>query len=78
MGNARTGAFWSRACWVAGMAFTCVMLLAPIPAWAQDSFYVRQPEVEKGKTEIEDHSAVLTGNATEDLRQATKSKARMG
>jgi hypothetical protein len=40
---------------------------------------VRQPEVEKGKTEIEDHSAVLTGtNSTEDFRQSHEIEATYG
>jgi hypothetical protein len=74
-----TGACWSRVFWTAGMVFTCVTLLAPIRAWAQDSFYVRQPEVEKGNTEIEDHSAVLTGtNSTEDFRQSHEIEATYG
>jgi hypothetical protein len=63
---------------VAGIALSSATLLSPIRAWAQDSFYVRQPEVEKGKTEIEDHSAVLTGNAIEDLRQSHEIEATYG
>jgi hypothetical protein len=79
MGSEGTGACWSRIIWAAGMVFTCVTLLAPIRARAQDVFYVRQPEVEKGKTEIEDHSAVLTGtNSTEDFRQSHEIEATYG
>ena len=79
MDNEGTGARWSRVFWAAGMVFTCVTLLAPVRARGQDSFYVRQPEVEKGETEIEDHSAVLTGtNSTEDFRQSHEMEATYG
>jgi hypothetical protein len=57
----------------------CVTPLTPCPAWAQDSFYVRQPEVENGETEIEEHGAVLAGtNATEDLRQSHEVEVTQG
>jgi hypothetical protein len=74
-----TGVRRGRVLWAVGMVFTWVTLLAPVRARAQDSFYVRQPEVEKGKTEIEDHSAVLTGtNSTEDFRQSHEIEATYG
>jgi hypothetical protein len=79
MDNEGTCASRSRVFWAAAIVFTCVTLLAPIRARAQDSFYVRQPEVEKGKVEIEDHSAVLTGtNSTEDFRQSHEIEATYG
>ena len=55
------------------------VVFAPVPSPAQDSFYVRQPEVEKGKIEIEDHSAVLSGvSETEDLRQSHEIEGTYG
>ena len=68
---------WTSWCWSRPLAsatmliLTCVTLLTPGPAWAQDSFYVRQPEVEKGETEIEEHGAVSADPTTEEnLRQS--------
>jgi hypothetical protein len=53
------------------LILTCITLLTPGPAWAQDSFYVRQPEVEKGETEIEEHGVVSADPTTEEnLRQS--------
>jgi hypothetical protein len=79
MQNGGSGSRRTKSCCAAGMFIASVTLLAPAPTWAQDSFYVRQPEVEKGKTEIEDHSAVLTGtNSTEDFRQSHEIEATYG
>jgi hypothetical protein len=79
MDNTGTGSRWSRVLVAAAMLFTCVTLLTAHQAWAQDSFYVRQPEVEKGETEIEEHGAVLAGtNATEDLRQSHEVEVTQG
>ena len=79
MDNTGTGSRWSRVLLAAAMLFTCVALLTPGPARAQDSFYVRQPEVEKGETEIEEHGAILAGtNATEDLRQSHEVEVTQG
>lgn len=55
---------------------------AEAPAWAQfdqESFNVRQPEVEKGETEIEEHGAFFSGPTTEeDLRQSHEIEATYG
>ena len=43
--------------------------IGPVRASAQfdqESFYVRQPEVEKGETEIEEHGAFFSGPTTEE------------
>jgi hypothetical protein len=46
-----------------------MILLMPEQAWAQ--FYVRQPEVEKGEIELEEHAAVYSGaGEVERLRQS--------
>jgi hypothetical protein len=38
------------------MGFTCIALLTPTRASAQ--FYVRQPDVAKGESEVEEHGAI--------------------
>jgi hypothetical protein len=54
-----------------------VALLTPIPAWAQ--FYVRQPDVEKGESEVEEHGAVYAGpGEDEDLRQSHEVEFKRG
>lgn len=76
MDNTRSSSRWVP---FAAAAVFAGVVLTPGTTWAQDSFYVRQPEVEKGKTEIEDHSAVLTGtNSTEDFRQSHEIEATYG
>lgn len=57
--------------WGGVLLAVAVTLLKPGPAWAQDSFYVRQPEVENGQTEIEEHGAVSADPTMEEnLRQS--------
>jgi hypothetical protein len=69
MDNERTSPRSGRVLLAGAMLFTCVMLLAPSPASAQ--FYVRQPDVEKGESEVEEHGAVFVSpGADEDLRQS--------
>jgi hypothetical protein len=63
------GAGLRRVLTVAAATTGGVMLLAPGGAFAQ--FYVRQPDVEKGETELEEHGAIYTGpGEDEDLRQS--------
>jgi hypothetical protein len=53
------------------------MLLTPNLAWAQ--FYVRQPDVEKGETEVEEHGAIYVGPGDdEDLRQSHEVEFKRG
>lgn len=79
MDNKATNSCWGLTLLTVAMVFTCVSLLTPGPAGAQDSFYVRQPEVQNGETEIEEHGAVLAGtNATEDLRQSHEVEVTQG
>ena len=57
--------------------FTCVALLTPTRASAQ--FYVRQPDVEKGESEVEEHGAVYAGpGEDEDLRQSHEVEFKRG
>jgi hypothetical protein len=53
-----TSVRWSRILLVVAIVFPCVTLLTP-PASAQ--FYVRQPDVEKGESEVEEHGAIFAG-----------------
>jgi hypothetical protein len=79
MDNKPTSSCSCRTLLTVAMVFTCVSLLTPGPAGAQDSFYVRQPEVQNGEAEIEEHGAVLAGtNATEDLRQSHEVEVAQG
>ena len=51
------------------VVFTGLALLTPTGASAQ--FYVRQPDVEKGVSEVEEHGAAFVGpGSDEDLRQS--------
>jgi hypothetical protein len=51
------------------LVFTCVTLLTPTGASAQ--FYVRQPDVQKGVSEVEEHGAAFVGpGSDEGLRQS--------
>ena len=53
------------------------VLLMPIPAKAQ--FYVRQPDVAKGETELEEHGAVYAGPGDEEqLRQSHEVEFKRG
>jgi hypothetical protein len=64
-----TSVRWSRVLLVVAMVFTCGTLLTPTPASAQ--FYVRQPDVEKGETEVEEHGAIFAGpGEDENLHQS--------
>ena len=55
----------------------CAVLLTPAPALAQ--FYVRQPDVEKGETEVEEHGAVYAGPGDdESLRQSHEVEFKRG
>jgi hypothetical protein len=60
---------WVRCLLAVTLLVTGVALLAPSPASAQ--FYVRQPDVEKGESEVEEHGAVFVSPGDdEDLRQS--------
>lgn len=54
------------------------LFLAPAPASAQ--FYVRQPEVERGEVELEEHGTVYAGLPAEGdaLRQSHELEAKIG
>jgi hypothetical protein len=59
------------------MGFTCVAMLTPDRASAQ--FYVRQPDVEKGVSEVEEHGAVyVSPGGDEDLRQSHEIEFKRG
>ena len=82
MQNRGSGPRWAKPWWAASMLLACVTLLAPVRASAQfdqESFYVRQPEVEQGVTEIEEHGAVFSGPTTEEnLGQSHEIEATYG
>lgn len=64
----------ARLCGTATLACLC---LAPSVAGAQ--FYVRQPEVERGEVELEEHGTIYTGLPAEDaLRQSHEVEAKIG
>jgi hypothetical protein len=72
--NARSGRCLTLA---AAITTTWMILLTPGRASAQ--FYVRQPDVEKGETEFEEHGAVYTGpGENEDLRQSHEVEFKHG
>ena len=74
MGNKGTGGRVLRA---VAAVFTCVTLLIPMQASAQ--FYVRQPDVEKGETEVEEHGAAYAGPGNdEELRQSHEVEFKRG
>lgn len=55
----------------------CVTLLIATPLLAQ--FYVRQPDVEKGETELEEDGAIYFGpGEDEDLRQSHELEFKRG
>jgi hypothetical protein len=69
MDNEGTRSCWGRLLLTAAMFLACVGLLVPTRASAQ--FYVRQPDVEKGETDVEEHGAVFVGpGRDEELRQS--------
>src|SRR6266478_8407546 len=69
MDNKGTSLRWGRALLAAITGFTVLTLLTPSRASAQ--FYVRQPDVEKGVSEVEEHGAVFVGPGDdEELRQS--------
>jgi len=77
MDEKRAGSCRRQVYLAAATLFTCLSLLTPIPASAQ--FYVRQPDVEKGETEIEEHGAVYAGpGEDEDLRQSHEVEFKRG
>jgi hypothetical protein len=74
MGNKGTG---GRVLLAVAAVFTCVTLLIPMQASAQ--FYVRQPDVEKGETEVEEHGAAYAGPGNdEELRQSHEVEFKRG
>ena len=59
------------------LVFISAALLTSAPASAQ--FYVRQPDVEKGVSEVEEHGAVYAGpGEDEDLRQSHEIEFKRG
>jgi hypothetical protein len=77
MDNKGTSPRLGRAVLTVTMVFTCVSLLTPTSASAQ--FYVRQPDVEKGESELEEHGAVYAGpGEDEDLRQSHEVEFKRG
>ena len=69
MDNRGTSLRWGRVLVAATLLVTGVALLTPTRASAQ--FYVRQPDVEKGVSEVEEHGAVFVGPGDdEELRQS--------
>jgi hypothetical protein len=67
--NKGTSLRWGRALLAITMVFTVITLLTPSRAAAQ--FYVRQPDVEKGVSEVEEHGAAFVGPSDdEELRQS--------
>ena len=77
MSEAGNRSLWCRVLLAAALLLTCITLLAPIPAWAQ--FYVRQPDVEKGETELEEHGAIyVSPGDDEDLRQSHEVEFKRG
>lgn len=59
------------------LVFVSAALLTSAPASAQ--FYVRQPDVEKGVSEVEEHGAVYAGpGEDEDLRQSHEIEFKRG
>ena len=67
MDNKRTSPRGGRILLLAAALLACITLLTPSLAFAQ--FYVRSPEVVKGRTAIEEHGAVYSGPGEEELRR---------
>jgi hypothetical protein len=59
MGRTLNSLLGRRALWATAWIVTSVTLLIPTQAAAQ--FYVRQPDVEMGETEFEEHGAIYAG-----------------
>jgi hypothetical protein len=77
MDDKGTSSLGRRVLPAAALLAACVTLLAPAPAWAQ--FYVRQPDVEKGESEFEEHGAVYAGPGDdEELRQSHEVEFKRG
>ena len=77
MDNKRTSPRWGRVLLLAAALFTCITLLTPSFAFAQ--FYVRQPDIEKGESEVEEHGAVYSGpGEDENLRQSHEVEFKHG
>jgi hypothetical protein len=70
----------SRRRWMlaaAAVMIVWITLLTPSLAWAQ--FYVRQPDVEKGESDVEEHGAIFAGpGSDEDLRQSHEAEFTHG
>lgn len=72
----------SRSCWgrlllTLIVVAACVALMLPTRASAQ--FYVRQPDVEKGVSEVEEHGAIyVSPGDNEDLRQSHEVEFKRG
>ena len=77
MNDKRISSRWNRFVLTVAMGFTCIALLTPTQASAQ--FYVRQPDVEKGVSEVEEHGAVyVSPGDDEDLRQSHEVEFKRG
>jgi hypothetical protein len=77
MGDAGNRSLLCRVSLAVALFLACITLLAPIPAWAQ--FYVRQPDVEKSESEVEEHGAVyMSPGDDEDLRQSHEVEFKRG
>jgi hypothetical protein len=77
MDNKGTGSRWDRVLLAAALLLTGVTLLTPGSASAQ--FYVRQPDVENGETEFEEHGAVYVGPGDDEaLRQSHEVEFKRG
>jgi len=77
----RSGFWLGRSYFAVTILTTSLTLLLPIRAWGfdQESFYVRQPEVEKGELEFEEHGAFFSGpSREEDLNQSHEIEATYG
>jgi hypothetical protein len=75
--------FWlGRIYFAVAILTTSLTLILPTRAWAQfdqETFYVRQPEVEKGETEFEEHGAFFSGPSSEEnLSQSHEIEATYG
>ena len=77
MNDKETSLRWAPIILMVALGVTCVTLLTPTSASAQ--FYVRQPDVEKGESEVEEHGAVYAGPGDdEDLRQSHEVEFKRG
>ena len=73
----RTGSRWGGGLLAAVKVFSCITLLTANSASAQ--FYVRQPDVEKGVPEVEEHGAIyVSPGDNEDLRQSHEVEFKRG